>query len=383
MSFEQRSVFDDDDATDTANESGALTRGGRSKRQPKRAFQGSSSISSYERDNIFDLPMPAPLVSYQQQQPVAPVTQPTLRKARLNRPAMLKIPPFFDRKPKKGGKKADDAMFKKPSNKVSDFQILTPFFKPPVEMSSQFRSLGPSRSSIEYGGFKPMLKPSAQISSRRHALGGDEPERRMNAAKSSNEMIKFDFNLLKPYKTKTEKATVVTALRKRMLESLESELPEGGGGGDKESIIESSKSLRKCQSVPTPLIILQAKFPKCQGFAESCHGIDSRDSKKLGAYGFCLVENYPQTRELPLTTNRAEKKLRGGSASSSSKKEKSPYTFDSDDECTEFVHLFFRDCKEYIPSCNSVQKDPRSALPVMGCLFSQYPELMIPLIGTD
>ena len=188
----------------------------------------------------------------------------------------------------------------------------------------------------------------------------------------ASEMIKFDFNLLKPYKTPTEKATVVTALRKRMLQSLESELlPEES----QESLIESSKSLRKCQSVSTPLIFLQAKFPKCQGFAEGCRGIDSHDKKKLGAYGACLVEHYPKTRDLPLKTKKTEKRQRlanGGKMS---------YAFDSDKECTEFVHLFFRDCKEYIPSCNAVQKDQSNALPVMGCLFSQYPELMIPLIG--
>ena len=31
--------------------------------------------------------------------------------------------------------------------------------------------------------------------------------------------------------------------------------------------------------------------------------------------------------------------------------------FDSDDDCTNFVHLFFPNCSEHIPSCSKVQND--------------------------
>ena len=31
--------------------------------------------------------------------------------------------------------------------------------------------------------------------------------------------------------------------------------------------------------------------------------------------------------------------------------------FDSDDECTDFVHLFFPHCSKHIPSCSKVQND--------------------------
>ena len=31
--------------------------------------------------------------------------------------------------------------------------------------------------------------------------------------------------------------------------------------------------------------------------------------------------------------------------------------FNSDDECTDFVHLFFPHCRQHIPSCSKVQND--------------------------
>ena len=49
--------------------------------------------------------------------------------------------------------------------------------------------------------------------------------------------------------------------------------------------------------------------------------------------------------------------------------------------CTDFVREFFARCRNYITSCQELKSDKIKALPVLGCLFSHYAELMLPLFN--
>ena len=42
---------------------------------------------------------------------------------------------------------------------------------------------------------------------------------------------------------------------------------------------------------------------------------------------------------------------------------------------------FFARCRNYITSCQELKSDKMKALPMLGCLFSQYAELMLPLFN--
>ena len=55
--------------------------------------------------------------------------------------------------------------------------------------------------------------------------------------------------------------------------------------------------------------------------------------------------------------------------------------YEDDRICTDFVREFFTQCRNYITSCQELKSDKIKALPVLGCLFSQYAELMLPLFN--
>ena len=96
---------------------------------------------------------------------------------------------------------------------------------------------------------------------------------------------------------------------------------------------------------------------------------------------FC--RRFPETRKLNLGQT-----LSSGHGSVS---------FDSDQDCTDFVHSFFPDCKPYLSSCSQVaklseekdlsflqvEKNQDSAVLILGCLFGHYPSLMAPLLSKD
>ena len=96
---------------------------------------------------------------------------------------------------------------------------------------------------------------------------------------------------------------------------------------------------------------------------------------------FC--RRFPETRKLNLGQT-----LSSGHGSVS---------FDSDQDCTDFVHSFFPDCKPYLSSCSQVaklseekdlsflqvEKNQDSAVLILGCLFGHYPSLMAPLLPKD
>ena len=54
---------------------------------------------------------------------------------------------------------------------------------------------------------------------------------------------------------------------------------------------------------------------------------------------------------------------------------------ENDQACTDFVREFFAQCSNYITSCQELKSDKIKALPVLGCLFSHYSELMLPLFN--
>ena len=122
------------------------------------------------------------------------------------------------------------------------------------------------------------------------------------------------------------------------------------------------------------LHLLVEAFPECASALSGCADVNSM--AVLSGYGRCLVTKYSNVVEkisLPEIS----------SSSSSSKKAEKRVRFSSDAECTRFVRVFFPDCAPLIPSCREVKtlRRKESALPVLGCLFTRYPDLMIPLIS--
>ena len=99
---------------------------------------------------------------------------------------------------------------------------------------------------------------------------------------------------------------------------------------------------------------VEKAFPKCAQKLQNC------DSEEFGQ---CLVQIYPQMNDL-----------------SSNSEDLFGTDFDSDETCTAFVREFFAQCRNFIPSCQEVKGNQRMALTVLGCLFSQYPDLMLPLL---
>ena len=98
------------------------------------------------------------------------------------------------------------------------------------------------------------------------------------------------------------------------------------------------------------LNLLEKAFPECS----NC------DPEEFGE---CLVQYYPEMRDL---SANSEELFGSG--------------FEADETCTAFVREFFAQCRNFIPSCQEVKGNQRMALTVLGCLFSHYPDLMLPLL---
>lgn len=152
--------------------------------------------------------------------------------------------------------------------------------------------------------------------------------------------------------TTTERAGLVELFRGKLLGSL-----------------KAASTLKKPGSCQKHMMLLRETFPQCKSFVAVDGCLTPEDTFGLSQYGKCLLEFYPVIRTLPFTRT-----LSAGS--------QGQVSFDTDKECTEFVHIFFSDCKRYVDSCAAVQGNVDSDLPVLGCLFSQYTALMMPLLNT-
>jgi hypothetical protein len=121
---------------------------------------------------------------------------------------------------------------------------------------------------------------------------------------------------------------------------------------------------------------LKATFPQCyQNSLEQCRGRRPSsnhlaDPDLISSFGRCLVKYYPQTRDL--TTATVSK------VSSANR----IVDFEDDRQCTDFVRGFFSRCHRLIPSCRQLQGDEDLAVLVLGCLFANYSELMLPLFNS-
>ena len=135
---------------------------------------------------------------------------------------------------------------------------------------------------------------------------------------------------------------------------------------------KNDKIISKCQ-FKSETTRLKSHFPKCtNSFDRLCKASKSRSRKnaRLKSLGNCLIKKYPKTKRLSKLSPKVLKSGRG------------TIRFDSDNECTTFVHTFFSRCKTYIPSCQNVREGDRSqAKLVLGCLFSNYSRLLIPLMS--
>ena len=132
------------------------------------------------------------------------------------------------------------------------------------------------------------------------------------------------------------------------------------------------KNKSKCQN-KAEIRRLNSSFPKCTKQLNGlCMAFKSRNKKdsRLKTFGDCLIKKYPKTRRLSKLSPKMLKSGRG------------TIQFQSDEECTDFVHTFFSKCKKYISTCKNVREGDRSqAKLVLGCLFSNYSRLLIPLMS--
>ena len=100
---------------------------------------------------------------------------------------------------------------------------------------------------------------------------------------------------------------------------------------------------------------LDGTFPLCMNYTN------------CDTFGQCLIEKYPQTKILPTS------------------KHHNPWLtsevieFDNDEACTDFVQEFFVKCKHFIESCKYLKNNVDQAYPMLGCLFREYPDLMLPI----
>jgi len=137
--------------------------------------------------------------------------------------------------------------------------------------------------------------------------------------------------------------------------------------------VKSPRSKRrnalKCVGVKNKdTTILRQTFSKCWSPKYAC-SLHAANSSKIHSLGGCLIDKYPATQTLDL-----RKTLSSGHGS---------VHIQSDSECSQFISQFFPLCAKYIPSCVKVGKDVMSETGAVGCLFSQYPTLMIPLLSAD
>ena len=124
-----------------------------------------------------------------------------------------------------------------------------------------------------------------------------------------------------------------------------------------------------------------------------------KDKSAVEKYGVCINDRYCCHHSMKIISPFCPRfpethKLNLGQTLSSGH---GSVSFDSDQDCTDFVHSFFPDCKPYLSSCSQVgellgitiflflqvEKDQDSAVLILGCLFGHYPSLMAPLLSKD
>ena len=135
--------------------------------------------------------------------------------------------------------------------------------------------------------------------------------------------------------------------------------------------LNNGSSKTRCQ-YKTVAQSLKAHFSKCkQELDRLCKPMTKKYQKdtRLRRFRKCLTKQYPKTKTLAKLSPELLKSGRG------------TLQFQTDAECTTFVHTFFAHCKNYIPSCQQVRDGERSkATLVLGCLFSNYHRMLIPLM---
>ena len=139
--------------------------------------------------------------------------------------------------------------------------------------------------------------------------------------------------------------------------------------------IKSMSSGQLVTKSKKPTIRLKTKYNKLAKFFKCRPRIFGKNSSKNGltrrnfsSYGKCLLREYPQTKKLSLG--------RGADVSSET-------LFESDSECTGYVHEIFPECKSLIHSCKETKKGGnRVGALVLGCLFTHYSDILIPLVST-
>lgn len=115
------------------------------------------------------------------------------------------------------------------------------------------------------------------------------------------------------------------------------------------------ESQRKCRNNHE----LSKTFSQCSTLVQE----DCDNSERIGQ---CLLEFYPG--------------MAGNLTGSFGGGMNGDELFENDETCTAFVRDFFAQCRHFIPSCQEVKGNQRLAATVLGCLFSQYSDLMLPLL---
>jgi len=132
--------------------------------------------------------------------------------------------------------------------------------------------------------------------------------------------------------------------------------------------LQTSLTIRSdCEQLNQPL--LDSVFPLCQTHLHACQMKD---------FGQCLLDYYPQTRDL---TSSTMSRVTSANSFGASGINPARSLHEDDRICTDFVREFFARCRNYITSCQELKSDKIKALPVLGCLFSHYAELMLPLFN--
>jgi len=115
------------------------------------------------------------------------------------------------------------------------------------------------------------------------------------------------------------------------------------------------------------ITLIHDTFSEC--VTSTLCGLDSHNSSQVHELGSCLIQKYPKTQSLDL---RKTFSLGHGS-----------FDLQTDSECSMFVEQFFPSCSKYIPSCVQVGETVEKESVAVGCLFGEYPSLMIPLLTAE
>ena len=84
-------------------------------------------------------------------------------------------------------------------------------------------------------------------------------------------------------------------------------------------------------------------------------------TKAMRRLGDCLLDKYPKTKRLSTPDETMD--------------------FDSDADCTAFVHHLFPKCRKLVPSCDRARKGTREeGSLVIGCLFLNYGHVLNPIV---